>query len=365
MSDQTRRNDGKFRSSYSDERRFELLGLVARKVSPLDPAGLSQPQFDLRAAEIAAEQGWPRPPKANAIYMHLTRRRKRSWRQLVESSLAVTNGSFVQTARITTAEFPAWWFDERHIVFGLRRVLHFRREQEAAKPEAQRRTIETLTYFEYDVARAELLDSVRGERRAYLDMNVPTAGQISVMAGRDWNMALQLAGLPLPARVAPRATPLLTLIEHYYQSERSIPTSYSPLQRKYNALDIAVPHHPSNWNNVLVEWRADRATRGFETPPDGPPEEQQLSDAQLAALLEGAPRRKATPERWTPELILERFCGYVAEYDGITPLTQKHYKAVGKGSSWPSWGTIYDRATPGRKTTWGEMVERARQRLAQ
>lgn len=88
MSEQTRRGDGRFRATYSDERRYELLRLVALKVSPLDPASVSQPQFDLCAGEVAAEQGWPSPPKANAIYMQLTWRRKRSWRQLVESALA-------------------------------------------------------------------------------------------------------------------------------------------------------------------------------------------------------------------------------------------------------------------------------------
>ena len=60
------------------------------KVNPLDPATLSQPRFDARAPEVAAEQGWPEPPKANAIYMRLTCRRKRTWRQLVESAVVVT-----------------------------------------------------------------------------------------------------------------------------------------------------------------------------------------------------------------------------------------------------------------------------------
>src|SRR5450432_2789718 len=118
MSEQTRRGDGRFRATYSDERRYELLRLVALKVSPLDPASVSQPQFDLCAGEVAAEQGWPSPPKANAIYMQLTRKRKRSWRQLIESALAAAaeGHSLRQTIGAATSEFPAWWFDERHIV---------------------------------------------------------------------------------------------------------------------------------------------------------------------------------------------------------------------------------------------------------
>lgn len=363
MSDQSRRADGKFRTTYPDERRYELLRRVAFRVSPLDPASLSQPEFDRRAPEVAAQQGWPRPPKANAIYMYLTRKRKRSWRELVADALVTASANLTQRVGATTREFPAWWFDERHIVYGLRRLLHFRQEQEAAKPEGQR-VIETLAYHEYDVARQELLDSVRGERRDYLDLILPTAGQIVVMAGRDWNMALRLAGLPIPEGGAPRAIPLVTLAEHYYQSERRIPT-YKQLASKYAALELAVPRHPPNWGHFLNEWRADRAARGMETPPDGPPEGQQLSETQLDDLLAGALRRRDPHERWTPESILDRFCEYVAEYDGVTPLTERHYKAVRKGRGWPEWGTIYEHATSDRKTTWREMVERGRRRVAE
>ncbi len=93
--------------------------------------GVVEKQFDRRAAEVATEQEWPSPPKANAIYMHLTRQRKRNWRELVESALLAAGGSLTQTVGAAVREFPAWWFDERHIIYGLRRLLHFRNALEA------------------------------------------------------------------------------------------------------------------------------------------------------------------------------------------------------------------------------------------
>ena len=365
MNNQRRRGDGKFRSSYSDERLYELLCLTALRVSPLDPAALSQPRFDARALEVAAERGWPEPPRANAIYMRLTRTRKRTWRQLVESAIAAVAGSLTQTANAQVREFPAWWFDERHIYFGLHRVLQFVQQREEQKPEMERRVWETLTYDQYEFGRLDLLASVRGERRAYLDMVLPTAGQIYVMAGRDWNMGLRLAQLPEPVGQRRLGTPLFTLLDHYYNSERRIPANHEQLRLKYNALEIAVPRRPVAWERFLVEWRADRATRGLQTPTEGPAEDQQLGQVELDALLADAPRRLA-PGSWTPERIVAKYSEYIDEFDGVVRrLTQKHYKAVCPGRGWPSWTVIYKHATPGRKTKWEEMVALGQRYLAE
>ena len=362
MSNQRRRGDGKFRSSYSDERLYELLRLTALKVNPLDPATLSQPKFDARAAEVAAEQGWPEPPKANAIYMRLTRTRKRTWRQLVEGAIAAASGNLTQTANAQTREFPAWWFDERHIYFGLHRVLYFLQQRELAQPEAQRRVWETLTYDQYEFGRLDLLASVRGERRAYLDMTLPTAGQIYVMAGRDWNMALRLAQLPEPEIQRRRGTPLFTLVDHFFNSERRIPANHEQIRLKYNALEVAVPRRPPDWDRFLVEWRADRAARGLQTPPEGPAENQQLTQVELDALLAEAPRR-VPKGLWTPERIVAKFSEYVGEFDGVVRLTQKHYKAVAVGRGWPGTDVIAKYAVSGCKTTFQEMVALGRRYL--
>lgn len=208
----TTRHRGRFRSEYTDDMRLEAIGLVANAVSPNEPMSVTQMEFDIHAADVIARErpDWPEPPTARALWMQLTRRdepRKRSWRELIE--LAVTATSIAHATSANTREEPLPdWFEEPHVVFAVRRVhLHL------DKPE-------TLTLDQYDAGRADLLGRVRGERREQLTLLLPKGSQLAHLADGEWNVILELCGLPPVPRQGVTREARAVRPRGYWTSER-------------------------------------------------------------------------------------------------------------------------------------------------
>ena len=293
----TQRHKGRFRSRFTDDARWLMIRLVTTEVRPSDPTSVTQADFDANAPTIIArlQPDWPEPPTARALWMKLTKddpAPKRSWEQLIAT--AVGARSIAHTASAATREEPLPdWFEEPHIVYAVRRV-----HVQLGKPH-------TVTIDQYESGRGELIASVRGERREQLLLLLPSGHQLAALADGDWNVILALCGLPpVVAQGAERGHPLVLLAWHYYETENRLP-SYNRLARHFLARGLAVPVAVKPWSNVHDEITRLRAERGWTTPATGPADDQQLDEAELAELLDGAPGRHRPHGYWTAERIVE------------------------------------------------------------
>jgi hypothetical protein len=359
-----------FVSRYSDEGLYQAIAAVARDVRPGDPEKLKGREFDDNAARVMMALGQDPPPKANAIYMRFNRglsgSKGKSWRKIVQDALAA---GFDPVRRVTveTRQQPAWFQDEGYLVYSFRRICgHLRIELGSAGPPPDT----------YDRGRRELLEADRRLRRGELLTDLLlTSGQTLVMADKaGWGGACVVAGYEPPARVEPiKGFDPLKILAHYYETAPGLPKSYAALQRHAAAMDIPVPPERTKSDARLSALReeliAERASRGLETPLDGPLPGQEMSPEEIAALLDGAPRLRRKGYWLDLDHTLDALTEYVELYDGKDPLRQKHYLAVSVEHDWPAPSKVTNCAKhngiatgPGESPFRG-MIDLARKRL--
>jgi hypothetical protein len=334
---------GTFRSQYTDDDLYRLIGLVASVARAADAEKLTMVEFDAHSAPVATANKMPSPPTARAIQMRLGK----PWRQVVAGAVSASAGDAVVEHLVGSAKRTDEWpdLDEAHIHYAMRRVAAFLK-------------VETLSEIGYDSGRSDLIESVSRAEARLLEEILPTASQIRRVAYDDWERGLALVGMqPEPRQFTGHS--MVKLCWHYYETKSRLPTETRLRDYVNGELDRAMPRgRDRKFSEYVDELRAARADRGWSTPEDGPADGETLSDEELTALLEGAPRRQARGG-WTEERVEEAFVEYVREYLGRADLRQKHYLSVRGKHRWPS-NQAYS-----RYATFGKWIERGKQRIAQ
>jgi hypothetical protein len=308
------RHKGEFVSSYSDEQLYGLIRKVAA-LATVEPRRLSQALFDSLSAKAAAALEYPEPPTARAIYMRFEKKRSGevSWRSLVEGVVSVE--SVAMKVAFDKAEAPADdWLDERGVVYALKRVA-----LSAGK--------KTLTPYQYDAVRSELLSS------RYAALVLPTSGQITA-ATETWAYALALAGLEQPSK-HPAPSDTVKLLWHCYETQARIPTEVQLREYVNKDLCLSLPKRKIAYREYIEQLRQARAERGWATDKAGPEPGERLTGDELAELIADA-RRATLVGSWTRERVLEAFIEFVGRFHGRQDLTTRLYKNHRVEENWPS-----------------------------
>lgn len=329
---------GLYKTEHTDDDLYRLVGLTAPVARPENPKKMSMIGFDTNSAAVAEKAHLPAPPTARAIQMRF----RKPWREIVAAAItAVTTGTVEQAIAATkkTDEWPD--LDEAHIYYAMHRVAAFLK-------------LETLSELGCDAGRADLIESVSSTEAALLKQILPRSWQIKRVADGDWELALALVGMK-PGRRDFKAHPMLNLVWHYYETKHRIPSETTLRAYANGELELAMPRGRGRpFSEYIDELKAARGERGWSTPEDGPPEEERLTERELAVLIEGAPRRQVRGG-WTEEKVEEAFVAYVSEYLGKVDLRLRHYQAVRSKHGWPS-NQAYS-----KYRTFSGWIERAKQ----
>jgi hypothetical protein len=332
---------GLYKTEHTDDDLYRLVGLTAPVARPANPRKMTMVGFDASSAAIATKEKLPAPPTARAIQMRF----KKPWRDVVDAAITAVATNSVAQAVAATKKADEWLdLDEAHIFYGMQRVAEFLK-------------LDTLSELGYDAGRADLIESVSQAEAALLEEILPKSWQIKRVANDHWEEALALVGMK-PERRQFEAHPMLKLVWHFYETKSRFPSDRTLREYANNELGLAMPRGRDRmFSEYIDELKASRAERGWSTPDDGPPERERLSELELAALLEGAPRRQVRGG-WTEEKIEEAFVAYVSEYLGKVDLRLRHYQSVRAKHRWPS-NEAYS-----RYRTFGRWIERAKQIVA-
>lgn len=318
-----------FVGNYARERLPFVVREVALHLHPGEPTKLTVSEFSDHAADVMAALGEPEPPKGRAVYAALNRiGRKKGWKQHVADAVAGEN-ALSHTVKLATRERPAWHFDEGNLVYALRRIgneLGCELGQPGPRPN------------DYDQTRdALILADRRLGRGCFLADILPTSGQIETIAGdHGWAGACELAGYQAPGAVAvQRGFDPIKLLAHYYETKRRLP-GFEPFRKHAASLNIPLPADTGRrWTQIKQQFVADRAARGIDTPKNGPIPGQELTQAELDALLDGAPRQHRKGHWHVLDNTLAALAAYIERYEHETSLRQRHYLAVYEGEGWP------------------------------
>lgn len=334
--------DGKFRSDYDLNARYDLVREVALVADPDFPDRITMVQFD----DARATAGHPDAPSARASCMAL----KMKWRELLERVFDPERDPVMSAAahRRQAARIPV----EEEIFFALRFV-------------AMKRDRETLTYDEYDLFRLELIEEDKRRMRSasFLEHVLPTAGQIWNACGKDWAFALSLAQLKsAKERKHARAADLDEVYGAFVETTGARPAGWATLDRFAQRANMPMRRRTGREKFEKVEKAilAQRKKQGLDTPDEKidnrtastfeiPPE--------LAARLTQAAANRP-PREWTYETVLAGLTEYVKSLKAGERATQHHYSAKRVGTPWPSVRKIQDYGA------WTPMLAAAR-KLAQ
>jgi hypothetical protein len=325
-----------FRAEQPDEQLYKMVAAVAQDVRPDGPERLTVHQFNDNRERVAHLLDEPVPPKANAIYLRLNHRRPKgkrsSWKQIVAHAL---RGNHVRRVTTDTRSEPAWFQDEGYLVYSLRRIadhLGIKLGEPGCPPDTYDRAYRELIAADRQLKRGQLLSDL-----------LLTSGQIKGAADKHgWGGAWELAGYLPPEKSVLHGFDTLRVLAHYYETKPGLPRNYGELQKHAARMDIPLPawSKDDRWSDVRARFIRERAERGLETPREGPLPEQALTNAEVAALLEGAPKMRRKGYWLVLENVVEALADYVDEYEGREPLRQKHYLSVYASYGWPAASRI-------------------------
>jgi hypothetical protein len=200
-----------------------------------------------------------------------------------------------------------------------------------------------------------LIDSASPAQKRLLESVLPTAAQIKRVANDSWDLALELAGMKRAQPQQQRAHPMLSLLWHYYETKKSIPSENKLRAYANGDLGKAMPKRRGRgFPDFVEELVAARQERGWTTPKDGPLDGETLPTAEFDALLDGASDWKPR-ERWTEDAVLACFVEFVREFLGKKDLRVRLYQGVRVTRQWPSENAF------GRYGTFSWCLERAKQ----
>jgi hypothetical protein len=201
---------------------------------------------------------------------------RKPWPQIVADAVDADR-NIQLTVATETREVADRTLDERHVYYGLRRVA----AQIGHTPGPR----------EYDAARSKMLaDDERLRRGGLLALVMPTSGLILRIVGdAGWDVACTIAQLDavqhLPARSGNAPLPLYV---HFYDKQRREPANYEELRKYAARFEITIPAQKSvSWSTLREEFATERAARGLQTPATGPLEGEELSAAELDAIVTG------------------------------------------------------------------------------
>jgi hypothetical protein len=352
-----------FRAEQSDEQLYKMVAAVALDVRPDEPERLTVHQFNDNSERVAHLLGEPVPPKANAIYLRLNRGRpkgkRRSWKQIVAHAL---QGNYERRVATDERAEPAWFQDEGYLVYSLRRIadhLGIKEGEPGCAPDTYDRAYRELIAADRQLKRGQLLSDL-----------LLTSDQIKGIAGKHgWGGAWRLAGYLPPEQSVHRGFDPLRVLAHHYETKPGLPRSYAELQKHAASMNIPIPAPMSvKWSELRKRFISERAERGLETPREGPLPEQALTEAQVVALLEGAPTMRRKRHWLVLENVVEALADYVDEYEGREPLRQKHYLSVYASYGWPAPSKVtacakhYGIGAGPGQSPWRSMLELARKR---
>jgi hypothetical protein len=262
---------GLYKTEHTDDDLYRLVGLTAPVARPGNPEKMTMVGFDGHSAAIAKKEKLPTPPTARAIQMRFVK----PWREIVAAAIAAIAAGTVEQAVGATKKADEWSdLDEAHIYYAMHRVAAFLK-------------LESLSELGYDAGRSDLIESVSRAEAALLEQILPRSWQIKRVANDDWELALALVGMK-PERRQFEAHPMLNLIWHYYETKDQYPSENKLRAYVNGELELAMPRGRDRpFSDYLDELKAARAERGWSTPEDGPPAGECLSEAELAALIEG------------------------------------------------------------------------------
>ena len=235
-----------------------------------------------------------------------------------------------QTRAAATREQPALHLDEPTIFYALNRVArHFEAD--------------SLTPDRYDLGGEQLRAKYGRTPGSVLPLILPSSGQILLLADGDWKKALRLAGLkePEPIRNTPGVA-LEKLIEHHFETQNAKPGSYKRL-RDYGKGDLGlrVPDLAGlRWAEWLERTRSARAERGLAFDDAGPCDGQRLTQAEIDALIAGAPKARDHGKWSEKKAVVSALADYVRAYDTKHDLRQKHYQSLRAEHGWPPVNAI-------------------------
>lgn len=332
---------GLFRGQHTDDDLYRLVGLTAPAARPTRPEKMTMVEFDQHAAAVAKKEKLPAPPTARAIQMRIGK----PWRAIVEAAIAAVAAGSVEQAVGAMKKADEWSdLDEAHIYYAMHCVAAFLKA-------------DTLSELGYDAGRTELIASVGPAEARLLEQILPRSWQIKRVAYDDWTKALALVGMT-PERKQFEAHPMLSLVWHFYEMKQRFPSDTTLWAYANGELGLAMPRGRGRpFSEYIDDLREARAERGWTTPKEGPPEGERLTQAELAELIDGAPRRQVRGG-WTEEKVEEAFVAYVGEHLGKADLRLRHYQGLRSKRGWPS-NQAY-----GKYATFGQWVARAKQIVA-
>lgn len=341
---------GRFRTTYTEQRLYEVVRKAAFYCRPNTPKELRQTEFDNCLIEINHADA----PSARAIYKRL----KRPWPEIVSDAVD-ENWNQTQKDAVKQKSDEAPWLTTDHVFYALRRATRHLKQK-------------TVTRDQYQAARLDLIaaDQKRHKFGGLLEENMPTVAQIERVAGNakptgsgtDWEKACEIAQLPKPGSEAAGETGKggkrgldISVVIHYFieASNGYLPSSRAWLEKFARQANVAMARQEKGkpFTDYIKEANAYRIALGLEAASEFAPTNGTVTFDLSKLDLGEAP---AAIVALTKEQKLAKIAEFLDHCDMVKAKPRQHlYKGLASKKGWPAAGHL------GEGMTWGEWIKQA------